>query len=250
MSVSPGHTQTAKPNPAEDKTDAPEAEVWDGVRDLIGDERIALGHHWSFNLRNDPKRFPFVLSRYKFAAKMAAPNSGLKRSVLELGCSEGLGTMILAEFASRYHGVDLDEDAIATAQQNWQTDTRTFEACDFLNDAEGNAKTFDTFDGVVSLDVIEHIAPDAEPKYWEAVTTNLAEDGVAVIGTPNQTSEAYASPMSRAGHINLFTFERMHDTLHRHFRQVMLFGLNDEVVHTGFAPMCHYVMGVGIHPRK
>ena len=227
----------------------PEAEVWDGVRDLIGDEHITLGHHWSFNLRNDPKRFPFVLSRYKFAAKMAAPNTGPKRSVLELGCSEGLGTMLLAEFASRYHGVDLDEGAVATAQQNWTTDTRTFEACDFLAKTDAG-ETFGKFGAVVSLDVIEHIDPDAEPRYWKAVTENLADDGVAVIGTPNQTSEQYASPMSKAGHINLFTGPRMVETMKQHFENVFLFGLNDEVVHTGYAPMTHYVMGVGVHPKR
>ncbi|MEM1445110.1 MAG: class I SAM-dependent methyltransferase [Planctomycetota bacterium] len=241
---------TLPPHSAATEKSGSEAEVWDGVRELIGNERIDLGHHWSFNLRNDPKRFPFVLARYKFAAKMAAPNTGPKRSVLELGCSEGLGTMILAEFASRYHGVDLDTEAIETAKNNWTTDERSFEACDFLNDEQGQAKHFGTFDGVVSLDVIEHIAPDAEPRYWEAVTTNLADDGVAVIGTPNQTSEQYASPLSKAGHINLFTFERMQATLHEHFHNVLLFGLNDEVVHTGYAPMCHYVMGVGIAPKR
>ncbi|MEM7576702.1 MAG: class I SAM-dependent methyltransferase [Planctomycetota bacterium] len=243
MSDSPTNAASSHPTGSE-------AEVWDGVRELIGNERIGLGHHWSFNLRNDPKRFPFVLARYKFAAKMAAPNTGPNRAVLELGCSEGLGTMILAEFASRYHGVDLDQDAIDTAAANWTTDTRTFEACDFLNDEHRQAKRLGTFDGVVSLDVIEHIAPDAEPRYWEAVTANLADDGVAVIGTPNQTSEQYASPLSKAGHINLFTFERMQAALHEHFHSVMLFGLNDEVVHTGYAPMCHYVMGVGIGPKQ
>ncbi len=223
-----------------------EAEVWDGVRELIGDERIPLGHHWSFNLRNDPKRFPFVLSRYKFAAKMSAPSTGPKRSVLELGCSEGLGTMILAEFALRYHGVDLDADAVATAKANWQTDTRTFETADFLNTELSQPGPFD---GVVSLDVIEHIDPNAEPRYWDAITKHLKPDGVAVVGTPNQTSEAYASPMSKAGHINLFTGQRMVETMRKHFHNVLLFGLNDEVVHTGYSPMCHYVMGVGIHPR-
>ena len=221
-----------------------ESEVWDGVKDMLGDETITLGHHWSFNLRNDPKRFPFVLARYKFAAKMAAPNVGPPRSVLELGCSEGLGAMILAESASRYHGVDLDEGAVDTAKQNWTTDTRTFETADFLGQQLG------IFDAVVSLDVIEHISPDAEPRYWQAVTQNLADDGVAVIGTPNQTSEQYASPMSKAGHINLFTGPRMVETMHRHFHNVMLFGLNDEMVHTGYAPMTHYVMAVGIHPKR
>ena len=77
-------------------TPANETEAWDNVKQIIGKERLTLGHHWSFNLRNDPRRFAFVLSRYKFAAKMAVPEppregnaTRPKTHVLELGCSEG-----------------------------------------------------------------------------------------------------------------------------------------------------------------
>ena len=221
-----------------------EAEVWDGVKAIIGDETITLGNHWSFNLRNDPKRFPFVLSRYKFAAKMVAP-PGIepRRSVIELGCSEGIGTPILAEGASRYHGVDMDGPAIADANRNWATDTHTFEQDDFLG------KTYGRFGGAVSLDVCEHIQPTSEHRYFDTVAANLNEEGIAVVGTPNATSDVYASPMSKAGHVNLFTGDRLADAMRRVFRNVFLFGLNDEVVHTGFTPMCHYLMAVGLNPR-
>lgn len=232
-----------------------EAEVWDGVKAILGTETITLGNHWSFNLRQDPKRFAFVLSRYKFAAKMAAP-PGIKpgispgpgimpsRSVIELGCSEGIGTPILAEGASRYHGVDMDGPAIADAQRNWATDTRTFERDDFLG------KTYGRFDGAVSLDVCEHIQPTSEDRYFDTVAANLTDAGIAVVGTPNATSDEYASPMSKAGHVNLFTGGRLTEAMRRVFRNVFLFGLNDEVVHTGFTPMCHYLMAVGMNPRK
>jgi methylase of polypeptide subunit release factors len=60
-----------------------------------------------------------VLSRYKFAAKMACRG----RSVLELGCGEGIGAPILAELATCYVGVDMDAPAIETARANW-TDAR------------------------------------------------------------------------------------------------------------------------------
>lgn len=221
-----------------------ESEVWDGVKDMIGGETITLGNHWSFNLRHDPKRFAFVLARYKFAAKMTAPSMGPKRSVLELGCSEGIGTPILAEFASRYHGVDMDEPAIAAATRNWATDTRSFAADDFLD------KTYGTFDAVVSLDVCEHIMPESEDRYFDTVIANLADDGVAVVGTPNETSDPYASPMSKAGHVNLFDGNHMTRAMKRVFHNVFLFGLNDEVVHTGFTPMCHYLMAVGCNPKR
>ncbi len=73
----------------------------------------SLGRHWSYNLRNDPKRLPFVLARYKFAASLATRD----RRVLELGCSEGIGCPLLAHEAAGYVGVDFDAPAIATARE-------------------------------------------------------------------------------------------------------------------------------------
>lgn len=222
-----------------------ESDIWDNVKAIIGDRRLTLGHHWSFNLRNDPKRFPFVLSRYKFAAKMACTN----RSVLELGCSEGIGTPILAEFATNYVGVDMDAEAIEAAKDNFSASDvpekgeRQFIADDFLN------KTYGQFDAVVSLDVVEHIVPEIEDQYFDTVVANLTDEGIAVIGTPNETSDQYASAMSKAGHVNLFTADHLMRAMQRVFHNVLPFGINDEVVHTGFAPMTHYLVFVGCNKK-
>lgn len=219
---------------------ANESEIWDGVKDMIGKRRLTLGGHWSFNLRNDPKRLPFVLARYKLAAKMACKNA----NVLELGCSEGIGTPILAEFAKSYTGVDMDAEAIDAAMQNFVADNRRFLADDFLD------KTFGTFDAVVSLDVVEHIVPAMENRYFDTIIANLTDTGIAVVGTPNKTSEAYASPMSKAGHVNVFTMDHLMQAMGRVFHNVFPFGINDEVVHTGYAPMCHYIVCVGANRRR
>lgn len=212
-----------------------ESSLWQGVKDLIGDRAVTLGNHWSFNLRNDPKRLPFVLSRYKFAARMACRG----RSVLELGCSEGIGTPILAEFATSYTGVDMDGPAVAAAQRNFPAENRTFLADDFLN------KSYGCFGAVVSLDVVEHIVPEIEDQYFDTVAMNLDSEGIAIIGTPNKTSEAYASPMSKAGHVNVFDGPHLMKAMRRVFHNVFPFAINDEVVHTGYSPMCHYLVYVG-----
>jgi len=217
-----------------------ESSLWQGVKDLIGSRSVTLGGHWSFNLRNDPKRLPFVLSRYKFAAKMACKG----REVLELGCSEGIGTPILAEFATGYTGVDLDAEAVAAAQRNFHAGNRRFIADDFLG------KTYGSFGAVVSLDVVEHIVPQIEDRYFDTVAMNLRENGIAVIGTPNKTADAYASAMSKAGHVNLFDAAHLLRAMRRIFHNVFPFGINDEVVHTGYAPMCHYLVCVGCNKRE
>lgn len=217
-----------------------EQQLWDSVKEMMGDRTITLGSHWSYNLLNDPKRLAFVLSRYKFAAKTV----GFGKSLLELGCSEGIGTPILAEFAASYTGIDMDREAVDTACRNWSSDRVSFMCDDFLG------KTYGTFDAIVSLDVIEHIQITHQESYFDTLISNLADNGIAVIGTPSQTSEAHASEASKAGHVNLFTGERLKTEMARHFHTVLLFGMNDEVVHTGFAPMAHYLLCVGIKPHR
>ena len=70
----------------------------------------------------------------------------------------------------------------------------------------------------------------------------IARDGMVV------SAERHASAASKAGHINLKSAEILRGLLERHFQSVFSFSMNDEVVHTGFAPMAHYLfaMGVGV----
>jgi SAM-dependent methyltransferase len=216
-----------------------EKELWSQVTSMLGSGRKVLGRHWSYNLLSDPKRLGFVLSRYKFAAKM----TGRQKCILELGCSEGIGTPILAEFASHYTGVDMDASAIATAKENWKNDKWEFIEADFLGHRYG------TFDSIVSLDVIEHIHREYEPLFFGTVAQNLGEDGSCLVGTPNITSAPYASAGSQRGHVNLYDAARLETALRTVFHNVFMFGINDEIVHTGYAPMAHYLMGLGCNKR-
>lgn len=103
---------------------------------------------------------------------------------------------------------------------------------------------------MVSLDAIEHIPLEREDAFFATVTANLADDGLCIIGTPNASAAAYASPQSQAGHINLYTAERLVATVGRHFQNTLVFGMNDQVVHTSFYPMCHYLFVLGTDKRR
>jgi 2-polyprenyl-3-methyl-5-hydroxy-6-metoxy-1,4-benzoquinol methylase len=206
-----------------------------------GEHSVTWSDHWSYNFRNDPKRLGFVLSRYKFAAKMG---SG-KKGILELGCGEGIGAPILAEGAVNYTGIDLDDAAIITARKNFQGNPKySFIYDDFMGKALG------AFDCVVSLDVVEHIYPEHEPLFFETVMRNLNAGGIAIVGTPNVTAAPYASKASELGHVNLFTQKRLKETLERYFHNVFPFGMNDEILHTGYASMAHYLICVGCNRRE
>lgn len=216
-----------------------EKELWGNVTKMLGNPTTVLGRHWSYNLHSDPKRLAFVLSRYKFSAKIIAK----ERSVLELGCSEGIGTPILSEFARSYTGVDADASAITTAKENWEDEKCRFIQDDFLE------KHYGVFESIVSLDVIEHIHPEYEGNFFSTIAENLSENGECIIGTPNITSEAFASAPSKAGHVNLYDGNRLREAMQTIFHNVFLFGMNDEVVHTGFHPMAHYLLCLGCYKK-
>jgi len=216
-----------------------EKEIWDQTADMLGSYSLKFSDHWSYNFRNDPKRLGFVLSRYKFAAKMGCK----ERTVLELGCGEGIGATILAEQAINYTGIDLDKEAIIAAKENLKSEKFSFVYDDFMGKKLGKFQT------VVSLDVVEHIYSEHEALYFQTLVENLADDGMVVIGTPNETSAKYASKASNLGHVNLFTQERLKKTLEKYFHNVFAFGMNDEIVHTGFAAMSHYIFCVGVFKK-
>lgn len=99
------------------------------------------------------------------------------------------------------------------------------------------------------MDVIEHIPQADEQTFVDTIADNLSEVGFAVIGTPNVTMYPYASPWNKERHINNFDQHRLHALLATRFEQVFLFGMNDEVLHTGFDPMCCYIMALACQKK-
>lgn len=216
-----------------------EKNLWEDTVKLLSDDSFSLSSHWSYNFINDPKRLGFVLSRYKFAAKMISKNA----NILELGCSEGIGCPILSENAASYTGVDLDKEAVDFAKKTFKSKKFTFIYEDFLG------KKFGEFDAIVSLDVIEHIYNENENLFFETIYKNLSNKGICVIGTPNVCSQQYASEASKLGHVNLFSQERLIDLMKKYFYHVLPFGMNDEILHTGFSCMSHYLINIGCHKK-
>lgn len=218
---------------------------WERAREIMGDERVLLGPQASYQWRHDPKHLLFVLARYKHAARLI----GGSALVLEVGCGEGIGAPILGD-RRLYVGIDPDADAIdAAARQLWPDDptivTRFHLEVTDLDGYRCEVK----HDAVVALDVIEHVAEGARAAFMRKLAADLPPYGVCVIGTPNATAAAYQSPASRAGHVSLLGADELAALLGERFWLVQLFGMNDEVLHTGFLPMAHYLLGVGIGPR-
>ena len=202
---------------------------------------ISLGPWTSYSLRHDPKHMAFVLARYKFCAKMMQG----KPVVMEVGSGDGLGLPLIAQQAERVYAVDWDQRLLdGNARRLAHLDNVIYLHIDLNTDAPDVA-----VDGVCMIDVIEHLEPAREAVFMEHVVACVKLDGVLVTGTPNITASQYASPRSEAQHINLKSMESLRELMLRYFDNVFMFGMNDEVVHTGYAPMCHYIWSVAAGVR-
>ena len=79
-----------------------------GFQEWASSAQIEMGPNISFAHRSDPRRVCFMLSRYKFCAKLLTG----KRSVLDIGCSDAFGTPFVAQEVEKVLTTDWDSRLI------------------------------------------------------------------------------------------------------------------------------------------
>ena len=189
--------------------------------------------------QDDPKRMPITLSRYKFVSKMLEG----KKNVLEVGCGDSFQNRIVGQVVSRLTAIDINKDFIKDARKN---NPKTYNVNHYVHNilekpfrAQGK-----NFDAAYSLDVLEHIEKKSENLFIKNILSSLDKHGVFIVGMPSIESQKYASEGSKRGHVNCKTGNKLKELLSKHFCNVFVFSMNDEVVHTGFYPMAHYLIGL------
>jgi len=187
--------------------------------------------------QDDPKHLLFTLSRYKFVAKMLAG----RQRVLEVGCADAFATRIVVQAVQELTATDFDPvfvtDVLARMDPKWPFECK---AHDMLSGPFPGI-----FDAAYALDVIEHIPPKDELSFVGNIVKSLTQHGTLLLGCPSIQSQTYASPPSKAGHVNCKDGDSMRTLLSHFFNNVFVFSMNDEVIHTGHFSMAHYVMGLG-----
>jgi 2-polyprenyl-3-methyl-5-hydroxy-6-metoxy-1,4-benzoquinol methylase len=181
---------------------------------------------------DDPKRLAFSFARYKFVAKML---QGCAR-VCEVGCGDAFFSRVVRQDVRHLTAVDFDADFIADAQarqsERWPIELKMHDMME--------APLEGSFDGMYSLDVLEHIEAADEDRFLTNMTASLEPHGTLIIGMPSLQSQAYASAHSKIGHVNCKDQRDLKKLLQSYFHNVYAFSMNDEVVHTGYAAMAHY----------
>lgn len=216
------------------KTQEPQYQEVFAVAEKHGISQLGLMSNVPWN--QDPKHLLFTMSRYKFVSKLLAGH----QNVLEVGCADAFSTRIVQQTVEHVTAVDFDQVFVEDVQKrlnpNWPLNCFVHNLLD--EPVPGR------FDGIYTLDVLEHIEPDLEDRFIQNILSSLDSNGVMIVGTPSIESQQWASSQSKAGHVNCKSGEALKSTMQNYFHNVFVFSMNDEVIHTGFYPMAHYLMAL------
>lgn len=149
--------------------------------------------------------------RYLFVSKFTK-----NKVVLDLGCGEGYGSIILKKAgAIKVIGLDNDQSIIKMAQKKYSLPSVSFKK----GDAYKLPFRDQFFDLVVSLELIEHLAN--QQKFLNEVKRVLKPQGVFFLSTPNKINyRGLTSPF----HCHEFTLKELRSVLSASFKKVIIFG--------------------------
>ncbi len=129
------------------------------------------------------------LARYQFAMELVAG-----KRVADIACGSGYGTQMLSSAGARsVHGMDISEEAVEFARQQYNTANVTYSvgnAQDLMTISDGE------FDVVVSFETIEHIE-DVEA-YLDEMKRILCPGGVFVVSSPDRRLASFWHWYSRS----------------------------------------------------
>lgn len=142
-------------------------------------------------------------------------------NVLEVGCGEGRGVEILTSKAAQFTAVDKIEEALQVLRKKFPNGKFLSMNIPPLNGLQEN-----TYDCVVSFQVIEHIQNDA--LYLKEIHRVLKPGGIALFTTPNRRMSLSRNPW----HIREYLAKELKDLGASIFSSVEMKGItgNDKVM--------------------
>jgi 2-polyprenyl-3-methyl-5-hydroxy-6-metoxy-1,4-benzoquinol methylase len=176
---------------------------------------------WYGGTANEYLIYLFHVATYRFAQRFA-----VDCHVLDYGCGTGYGANMLAETANSVVGIDKTEDVIQHAKVNYEQTNLTFER---TKPAEESSLSFgeDTFDLVVSSQVIEHVL-DVDA-FFSEIRRVLRPGGRVVIATPNRATRLFwfQQPWNRH-HVTEFSQDGLQQAMTQHYSKVEVLGMTGE----------------------
>lgn len=175
-----------------------------------------------------PKKFEskeeyLLYLRHLFAYYFAKDNILENSAVLEVGCGEGYGTFLLQKKFKKIIGLDVDKNIVAHASKKYGSENCIFRVYDGLKLPYKD----DTFDAVISFQVIEHIQDDIN--YISEIYRILKRNGIFLLTTPNRTYRLKPGqkPWNRF-HIREYYLHELENILKNKFLDIKVWGIRGD----------------------
>lgn len=135
----------------------------------------------------NPARVGFVrdqlVAHFSRDPDIATPLEGL--SLLDIGCGGGLMAEPMARLGAQVTGIDAAAENIGTARLHA---ARSDLDIDYIVAAPEDFAPDRTFDAVLALEIIEHVAD--VPAFWAAAAARVKPGGLLIAATLNRTAKS------------------------------------------------------------
>lgn len=174
-----------------------------------GENRVAPGFAWNELYIHSAKRYLFAAERIQ----------GMR--VLDLGCGTGYGAKILAQRAKQVVAADVDASPLRYGEETYPDAKVQRVQIAPISDGQRLPFKDNSFDAVVSYEVIEHVPVEQMEAFFAEIARVLKPDGVVILSTPNKHVYInYPDPY----HVSLMTLEDFLRLLGSRFNSVQVFG--------------------------
>lgn len=164
---------------------------------------------------------PSVTEKYIVAEHYQRYHSVLElvkgKKVLDAACGAGYGSALMASKADKVIGIDISDEAIDFAKNNYQ-DIKNVEYK--VASVEKLPFEDNSFDVIVSFETIEHVPENIQNSFLGEIKRCLRYDGILVMSSPDKRTYSDIPKYKNEFHVKEFYFEEFDAFLHKEFKFV------------------------------
>ncbi len=143
------------------------------------------------------------------------------KKVLDVGCGDGYGSNLTAEYAAEVVGIDLDKKTIELAQRKYKKINLKFVVGKVENLP---LKKSHYFDVIIGFEIIEHLDSQNQNKFLKEIKRVLKKKGLLVVSTPDKKTYTDIRHYKNPYHKKEFYKAEFIEFLHKYFPYVYNFG--------------------------